>query len=76
MARDNLSIHLAERPKGDVIPGQTFSQKTTPAPTPDDLKDRQILVEVLYLSLDPSLRAHLNGELSLSLCGQGKEEKI
>ncbi|KAM5345848.1 hypothetical protein ACJ41O_011709 [Fusarium nematophilum] len=59
MARDNLSIVLAERPTSSIIPGQTFSQKTAPAPTPDDLKDGQILVETLYLSLDPAMRGWL-----------------
>lgn len=60
MARDNLSVVLAERPTNDIIPGQTFHQKITPAPTPDDLKDGEILVEVLYLSLDPAMRGWLN----------------
>ncbi|RSL97321.1 hypothetical protein CDV31_013086 [Fusarium ambrosium] len=59
MARDNLSVLLAERPTTDIIPGQTFSQKTAPAPTPSDLKDGQILVETLYLSLDPAMRGWL-----------------
>ncbi len=62
MGRDNLSVVLAERPKADIIPGQTFNQKTTPAPTAADLKDGEILVEVLYLSLDPAMRGWLNGE--------------
>lgn len=51
MARDNVSIVLAERPKEDIIPNKTFNVKTSPAPSPSDLKDGQILVEVLYLSL-------------------------
>ncbi|KAF5715766.1 hypothetical protein FMUND_6683 [Fusarium mundagurra] len=59
MARDNLSIVLAERPTTDIIPGQTFTQKTSPAPTPADLQDGQILVETLYLSLDPAMRGWL-----------------
>ena len=64
MTRENLSIHLVERPKDEIIPGQTFNAKTSPAPSPADLKDGQILVEVLYLSLDPALRAQLNGKHS------------
>ncbi|KFH45977.1 putative NADP-dependent oxidoreductase-like protein [Hapsidospora chrysogenum ATCC 11550] len=64
MARGNLSIHLAERPTGEIIPGTTFTAKTSPAPSPSDLKDGQILVEVLYLSLDPTLRAQLNDRRS------------
>lgn len=64
MTRENLSIHLVERPKDEIIPGQTFNAKTSPAPSPADLKDGQILVEVLYLSLDPALRAQLNDRRS------------
>lgn len=51
MARENVSIVLAERPKDEIIPDQTFNVKKSPAPTPADLKDGQILVETLYLSL-------------------------
>lgn len=63
MPPTNLAIHLAERPTGEIIPGTTFVHKETPAPTGANLKDGQILVEVLYLSLDPALRAQLNGKL-------------
>lgn len=59
MARQNLSVVLAERPVGDIIPGTTFHQKTEPAPTAQDLKDGQVLVESLYLSLDPAMRGYL-----------------
>ena len=61
MKRDNLSIVLAERPTGDVIPGQTFHQKRTPLPSPADLKNGEILVENLYLSLDPAMRGWMQG---------------
>lgn len=57
MGRDNVSIVLAERPTGDIVPDKTFKQQVTPAPTPSDLKDGQILVESLYLSLVGSLCA-------------------
>jgi NADPH-dependent curcumin reductase CurA len=64
MARENLSIHLSERPKGDIIPGggegATFEYRVTPAPTEADLKDGEILIESLYLSLDPAMRPWLN----------------
>jgi NADPH-dependent curcumin reductase CurA len=60
MVRDNLSFHLAERPTDEIIVGKTFEQRTTPAPTADSLKDGQVLVEVLYLSLDPAMRTYLN----------------
>lgn len=61
MARDNLSVVLAERPTSSIIPGTTFHQKTAPAPSPADLKDGQILVETLYLALEPAMRGWLNG---------------
>jgi NADPH-dependent curcumin reductase CurA len=60
MSRQNLSIHLAERPNPVIVPGKTFSQRTTPAPTASDLKPDQVLVENLYLSLDPAMRGWLN----------------
>jgi hypothetical protein len=62
MGRDNLSIHLAERPKDEIVPGKTFSQKVTPAPTEADLKDGEILVESLYLALEPSMKVWLSSE--------------
>ncbi|KJZ72772.1 hypothetical protein HIM_07847 [Hirsutella minnesotensis 3608] len=64
MARDNLSFVLAERPEDEIIPGRTFAQKTSPIPSLDDLKDGEIIVEVLYLSLDPAMRAWLNDSRS------------
>ena len=64
MARENLTIRLAERPTDEIVPGTTFAPKREAAPSPDDLKDGEILVEVLYLSLDPSLRGQLNGTSS------------
>lgn len=61
MPRDNLSVYLAERPTGDIIPGRTLKQRTSAAPEPGDLKDGEILVEVLYLSLDPAMRGWMTG---------------
>lgn len=66
MKQDNLSVVLAERPTAAIIPGQTFHQKTTPVPSPADLKDGEVLVETLYLSLDPAMRGWLNGENNYS----------
>ncbi|KAI0849503.1 NAD(P)-binding protein [Daldinia vernicosa] len=60
MARKNHSFHLAERPEGDIIPGRTFKYVETDAPTADQLKDGQVLVETLYLSLDPAMRSMLH----------------
>lgn len=61
MARDNLTVVLAERPTADIIPGVTFAQKTVPAPTPDDLNEGDVLAETLYISLDPAMRGWLRG---------------
>ena len=63
MTRQSLSITLAERPPGDIVPGKTFKQNTDPAPTEADLKDGHILVEGLYLGLDPAMRGWLKGML-------------
>ena len=59
----NLQVVLAERPTADIIPGQTFKTQTMPVPTAEDLKDGAILVQNLYLSLDPAMRGWLNGTL-------------
>jgi NADPH-dependent curcumin reductase CurA len=61
MSRDNLSLILHERPKGGIIPGETFHQKTTPIPKPEDLKDGEVLAETLYLGLEPAMRGWLDG---------------
>jgi NADPH-dependent curcumin reductase CurA len=58
--RQSLSVHLAERPKELIIPGKTFTQRTSLAPTASDLQPGQLLVETLYLSLDPAMRGWLN----------------
>ncbi|KAI1291327.1 hypothetical protein F5Y03DRAFT_377040 [Xylaria venustula] len=60
MARENKTFVLAKRPKTNVVPGETFELKKGPAPTADDLKDGEVLVESLYLSLDPAMRGWLN----------------
>lgn len=55
------SVVLAQRPKAEIVPGETFSTKENPMISEKDLKDGQILVETLYLSLDPAMRGWLNG---------------
>lgn len=62
----NVTIYLAERPEYGIVPGKTFASKTEPAPRVEDLKDGEILVETLYLSLDPSMRGVLNGKFHLT----------
>lgn len=61
MGRQILTYYLNERPKGDIVHGKTFRSEKSEAPTADQLKDGQILVEALYLSLDPAMRGWLNG---------------
>jgi len=56
MSRQSLQLELAERPQADIIPGKTFRHTTLPAPTEADLQDGQVLLENLYLSLDPAMR--------------------
>lgn len=55
------SVVLAKRPTGQIVPGETFEKKENPMVTEAELKDDQVLVEVLYLSLDPAMRGWLNG---------------
>jgi NADPH-dependent curcumin reductase CurA len=55
------SVVLAQRPKALIVPGETFSLKENPMVSESDLKDGQVLVETLYLSLDPAMRGWLNG---------------
>ncbi|KAM4054448.1 zinc-binding dehydrogenase [Hirsutella rhossiliensis] len=60
MAQENLSLVLAERPTGDIIAGRTLTQKKSTIPSANDLKNGQVLVEVLYLSLDPAMRGWMS----------------
>ncbi|KAM4064103.1 zinc-binding dehydrogenase [Hirsutella rhossiliensis] len=60
MAQENLSFVLAERPNGDIIAGKTLAPKKSPIPSASDLQDGQVLVEVLYLSLDPAMRGWMS----------------
>lgn len=62
MSHDNLSFILNERPKGDILPGVTFHQKTTPIPKTEDVKDGEVLAETLYLGLEPAMRSWLDGK--------------
>ena len=65
MSRQNVSLVLAERPAEEIVPGKTFSRQVEPAPTASDLKDGEVLVEALYLSLDPAMRGWVNGNLTI-----------
>ena len=57
-------VVLAERPKGDIIPGQTLKLKEEKRIVEADLKDGQVLIETRYLSLDPAMRSWLNNTRS------------
>ncbi|KAF9735685.1 hypothetical protein PMIN06_006784 [Paraphaeosphaeria minitans] len=54
------SIHLAERPKDQILAGKTFTAKQHPVPSASTLKDGEVLFQTLYLSLDPAMRGWLN----------------
>lgn len=60
------SIHLAKRPKGDIVPGETFTSKTNEMPQDSSLKPGEVIFQTSYLSLDPAMRAWLNGEHELA----------
>lgn len=63
MAADTYSsVHLAKRPKNNIVQGETFALKTHEAPTASSLKDGEVLFQSLYLSLDPAMRTWLNGK--------------
>jgi NADPH-dependent curcumin reductase CurA len=67
----NLSYIINERPSGEIVPGRTFTAKTGPAPKAEDLEAGKILVETLYLSLDPGFRTLLNEDSPFNLFGVG-----
>ncbi|KAF1964614.1 NAD(P)-binding protein [Bimuria novae-zelandiae CBS 107.79] len=54
------SVVLAKRPKSVIVPGETFTLKENPIITEADLEDGHVLVQTLYLSLDPGMRGWLN----------------
>ena len=62
MARESVSLILAERPTDDIIPGKTFARRVESVPTAADLNDGQVLAESLYLSLDPAMRGWIRGK--------------
>ncbi|CZT50038.1 probable zinc-binding alcohol dehydrogenase domain-containing protein 1 [Rhynchosporium secalis] len=54
------SVVLAQRPKALIVPGETFNIKENPMVSEKDLQDGQIMIQTLYLSLDPAMRGWLN----------------
>lgn len=58
--QQNLQILLAERPEG--MPGEsTFEERLQPVPEPGD---GEVLVRVVYLSLDPAMRGWMRDQKS------------
>ncbi|RFU33943.1 hypothetical protein B7463_g2348, partial [Scytalidium lignicola] len=54
------SLILAKHPKTNIVPGETFKLITNPIFTTDDLKDGQVLLETLYISIDPAMRGWID----------------
>jgi NADPH-dependent curcumin reductase CurA len=50
------SVILAKHPKTNIVPGVTFKLTTNPILTADDLKNGQVILETLYISIDPAMR--------------------
>ncbi|PHH72035.1 hypothetical protein CDD82_6200 [Ophiocordyceps australis] len=59
----NTEVVLRERPTAEFVVGKTFEYTKSPMPQPAHVKDGQILIEALYLSLDPAMRGWVSGEL-------------
>ncbi|KAK4457476.1 putative NADP-dependent oxidoreductase [Cladorrhinum samala] len=51
---------LASRPTGSIIPGETFKLVEVPAPTEADVPNGHLLLESLYISMDPAMRGWLD----------------
>jgi NADPH-dependent curcumin reductase CurA len=63
MSATILTVVLAKRPTDKIVKDETFKLEHRPAPKESDLKDGEVILEVLYLSLDPAMRGWLNGML-------------
>ncbi|PHH58848.1 hypothetical protein CDD81_4268 [Ophiocordyceps australis] len=60
----NTEVVLRERPTGEFVVGKTFEYTKTPMPKAADVKDGQVLIEALYLSLDPAMRGWVSDRRS------------
>ncbi|MEM8933001.1 MAG: NADP-dependent oxidoreductase, partial [Acidobacteriota bacterium] len=60
MAEENLQIRLAARPEG-LPKTSDFDSTTESIPTPGD---GQVLVRIVYLSLDPAMRGWMTDRKS------------
>ncbi|KAK7426090.1 hypothetical protein QQZ08_007400 [Neonectria magnoliae] len=62
MASSTLQIIIKSRPHGAILPAEVFTTRTLPPLSEADLSDGEILIETLYLSLDPVMRDWLNAD--------------
>jgi NADPH-dependent curcumin reductase CurA len=60
----SLQITLAHRPTSGIIPNHTFAPVTVPVPSASSLAPGQLLLETLYLSLDPAMRGWIEDKRS------------
>lgn len=60
------SVVLAKRPASLIVSGETFAVKEHEIVKTENLKDGEVLVETLYLSVDPGMRVSLNGNHPLT----------
>ncbi|KAK1829363.1 hypothetical protein QBC39DRAFT_135027 [Podospora conica] len=60
----SLQITLAHRPTSGIIPNHTFAPVTVPVPSPSSLAPGHLLLETLYLSLDPAMRGWIEDKRS------------
>lgn len=70
MSQTYKSVVLAKRPKDEIIPNETFTVKTNPVLTEKDLRDGEVLLQSLYLSLDPAMRGWLNGSFDKAVSAE------
>lgn len=52
----NLQVRLFQRPKGELIPSETFSLDASQSLSIQQVQTGQLLVRVIYLSLDPAMK--------------------
>ena len=55
------AVHLAQRPCGPIVPGVTFRTEEHPVPQASELKDGEVILKTLQLSLDPAMRGWIDG---------------
>lgn len=66
----NTRIVLANRPAEGPIPANTFKQEQKPVPKKEDLKDGEVIVRVMWLSLVGDVDYHIFTSLHQVLTGQ------